>query len=71
MRRAMKAIPLRHEEVAVEVLFEDAHLLAVNKPAALLTAPKHRWMVRAHGSKLHLELQSPLETSTLDKSRST
>lgn len=46
MRMAMKAIPLAHDDFQVEILFEDEHLIVVNKPANLLTAPKHRWMVR-------------------------
>lgn len=46
MRMAMKAIPLQRDDPDVEVLFEDDHLIVVNKPANLLTAPKHRWMVR-------------------------
>ncbi len=29
------------------MLYEDEHMIAVNKPPDLLTAPKHRWMVRA------------------------
>ena len=31
----------------VSVLYEDEHMIAVNKPPDLLTAPKHRWMVRS------------------------
>ena len=34
----------------VHVLYEDEHMIAVNKPPDLLTAPKHRWMVRSTGS---------------------
>ena len=47
LRLAMKAIPLRHDDVPLDVLFEDEHLLAVNKPPGVLTAPKHRYAVRA------------------------
>ena len=46
MRMAMKDIPLAHDDPDVEVLYEDDHLIVVNKPANLLTAPKHRWEVR-------------------------
>jgi len=46
LRLAMKAIPLRHDDVPLAVLFEDEHLLAVNKPPGVLTAPKHRYAVR-------------------------
>lgn len=30
----------------VQVLYEDEDLLAVNKPINMITAPKHRWLVR-------------------------
>ncbi len=54
LRLAMKAIPLRHDDVPLNVLFEDEHLLAVNKPPGVLTAPKHRYAVRAAvASPLH------------------
>lgn len=46
LRLAMKAIPLRHDAEPLEILFEDEHLLALNKPPGVLTAPKHRYMVR-------------------------
>ena len=46
MRMAMKAIPLQYDNDDVIVLYEDDHLIVVNKPPNLLTAPKHRWMVR-------------------------
>ncbi len=46
LRLAMKAIPLRHDAEPLEVLFEDEHLLALNKPPGALTAPKHRYLVR-------------------------
>jgi 23S rRNA-/tRNA-specific pseudouridylate synthase len=46
LRLAMKAIPLRHDAEPLEVLFEDDHLLALNKPPGVLTAPKHRYMVK-------------------------
>jgi hypothetical protein len=45
LRLAMKAIPLRHDTEGLEILFEDDHLLALNKPPGVLTAPKHRYMV--------------------------
>jgi 23S rRNA-/tRNA-specific pseudouridylate synthase len=45
LRLAMKAIPLRHDAEPLEILFEDDHLLALNKPPGVLTAPKHRYMV--------------------------
>lgn len=43
LRLAMKKIPLKHDDVELEVLYEDEHLLAVNKVAGVLTAPKHRF----------------------------
>ena len=49
MRMAMKAIPLQYDNDDVIVLYEDDHLIVVNKPPNLLTAPKHRWMVRTQG----------------------
>ncbi len=45
LRLAMKAIPLRHDTQPLDILFEDDHLIAVNKPPGLLTAPKHRYIV--------------------------
>lgn len=46
LRLAMKAIPLRHDAEPLDILFEDEHLIAFNKPPGVLTAPKHRYMVR-------------------------
>lgn len=39
----MRAVPLPGDPIPVDVLYEDEHLLAVNKPAGLITAPKHRF----------------------------
>lgn len=35
-----------HLGSCVQVIYEDEHLLAVNKPEGIITAPKHRFMVR-------------------------
>lgn len=41
---AMRAVPLAADtEHAVEVLYEDSDLLAVNKPPGVISAPKHRY----------------------------
>lgn len=41
---AMRAVPLAADPHPVEVLYEDADLLAVNKPPGVITAPKHRYV---------------------------
>lgn len=43
MRLAMKKVPLIIDEAPLEILYEDEHLLAVNKVPGVLTAPKHRF----------------------------
>mmetsp|Transcript_20190 Transcript_20190/g.60902 ORF Transcript_20190/g.60902 Transcript_20190/m.60902 type:complete len:541 (-) Transcript_20190:7-1629(-) len=43
LRLAMKDIPLVHEEIPLEILYEDEHLLALNKPPGVLTTPNHRY----------------------------
>lgn len=43
LKLAMRAVPLAADDEPVEVLFEDAHLIAFAKPAGLITAPKHRY----------------------------
>lgn len=45
LRLAMKAIPLRHDVRSLDIVFEDDHIIAVNKPPGVLTAPKHRYIV--------------------------
>lgn len=45
LRLAMKDIPLVHEEIPLEILYEDEHLLALNKPPGVLTTPNHRYAV--------------------------
>jgi hypothetical protein len=42
LRAAMKAVPLAADYEPVEFCYEDGDLLAVNKPAGVITAPKHR-----------------------------
>ena len=41
---AMRAVPLAADNVPVEVIYEDDDLLAVNKVAGVITAPKHRYV---------------------------
>ncbi|PRW45465.1 pseudouridine synthase [Chlorella sorokiniana] len=43
LRVAMKSTPLAADYHPVEVLWEDEDLIAVNKPAGVITAPKHRY----------------------------
>lgn len=48
LRLAMKSIPLKHDEAELKILYEDEHLLAVNKTPGVLTAPKHRFVVGSY-----------------------
>lgn len=41
----MRAVPLVADDVPVDVVYEDQHLVAVNKPAGVCTAPRHRFEV--------------------------
>ena len=43
---AQRAIPLVADNEHVEVIYEDADMIAVNKPAGVISAPKHRFTVR-------------------------
>ena len=42
---AQKAMPLVGDPESVEVIYEDADLIAVNKPPYVISVPKHRYMV--------------------------
>ena len=42
---AQRAIPLVADKDPVEVIYEDADIIAVNKPAGVISAPKHRFTV--------------------------
>lgn len=44
-RMAQKAMPLVGDPESVEVIFEDADVIAVNKPPYVISAPKHRYTV--------------------------
>ena len=59
LRLAMKAIPLRHDAEPLEILFEDDHLLALNKPPGVLTAPKHRYLVWSSAFRRTTKLSVP------------
>ncbi|GAX77191.1 hypothetical protein CEUSTIGMA_g4637.t1 [Chlamydomonas eustigma] len=43
LHRAMREYPMPADPEPVEVLYEDDHLLAVNKPTRLNSAPAHRY----------------------------
>ncbi|KAK9787004.1 hypothetical protein WJX73_005248 [Symbiochloris irregularis] len=43
-RQAQRNIELVADPEPVAVIYEDEHLLAVNKPEGIITAPKHRFM---------------------------
>lgn len=43
LKKAMKSIPLAADYEPIEILYEDDFILALNKPAHLITAPKHRF----------------------------
>ena len=42
---AQKGIPLVADLDHVEVIYEDDDIIAVNKPAGVISAPKHRFAV--------------------------
>ncbi len=42
---AQRAIPLVADLDPVEVIYEDEDMIAVNKPAGVISAPKHRFTV--------------------------
>lgn len=42
---AQRAIPLVADQDPVEVIYEDDDIIAVNKPAGVISAPKHRFTV--------------------------
>ena len=42
---AQKGIPLVADLDPVEVIYEDDDIIAVNKPAGIISAPKHRFKV--------------------------
>ena len=44
IKMASKEIPLARDDIPVEVLYEDASLLAVQKPPFVTTSPKHRFL---------------------------
>lgn len=44
LRSAMRAVPLPADPEPIDVIYEDADFIAVNKPPRLITAPKHRYV---------------------------
>ena len=44
-KMAQRAIPLVADLDPVEVIYEDEDIIAVNKPAGVISAPKHRYTV--------------------------
>jgi hypothetical protein len=46
LRQAMRSVPLVADDIPIDVLYEDNDFVAVNKPPGVLTAPKHRYIVR-------------------------
>ena len=44
LRFAMRTVPMPADDDPVDVLFEDEAIIAVDKPAGVITAPKHRYM---------------------------
>lgn len=41
-RMARKSVPIFADHTPIEVLFEDDHIIAVNKPAGITSTPAHR-----------------------------
>jgi len=44
VKAAMRAVPMPADPDPVDVVFEDDDVIAVNKPAGVITAPKHRYI---------------------------
>lgn len=44
-KMAQRAIPLVADLDPIEVIYEDEDIIAVNKPAGVISAPKHRFTV--------------------------
>lgn len=44
VKAAMRAVPMPADPDPVDVIFEDDDVVAVNKPAGIITAPKHRYV---------------------------
>ena len=51
-KMAQRAIPLVADNDPVEVIYEDDDIIAVNKPAGVISAPKHRFTVSSSSSCL-------------------
>ena len=51
-KMAQRAIPLVADSDPVEVIYEDDDIIAVNKPAGVISAPKHRFTVSSSSSCL-------------------
>eukprot|EP00798_Chlamydomonas_sp_ICE-L_P029221 gene29221-5725_t len=70
--RAMRAYPMVADDVGVEVLFEDEHLIAVNKPFGVQSAPVHRFRGGSMVNRLihYLGGKEPLVIHRLDRDTS-
>lgn len=53
-KMAQKAIPLVADSDPVEVIYEDDDIIAVNKPAGVISAPKHRFTVSSSQSFMQI-----------------
>lgn len=51
-KMAQRAIPLVADNDPVEVIYEDDDIIAVNKPAGVISAPKHRFTVSSSSTCL-------------------
>ncbi|KAI8101555.1 hypothetical protein M9435_001659 [Picochlorum sp. BPE23] len=43
LKSAMKAIPLAADYDPIDVIYDDEHIIGLNKPPFVITAPKHRY----------------------------
>jgi hypothetical protein len=66
LRFAMRAVPLPADTDPVEVIYEDDMLIAVNKPAGVITAPKHRYVGGSIVNRLKGHMQG-LEPAVLHR----
>lgn len=44
LKSAMKAIPLAADYDPIDVIYDDEHIIGLNKPPFVITAPKHRYI---------------------------
>lgn len=43
LKEALRRVPIAEDRAAVDVLYEDEHVIAVNKPPRVRSTPRHRF----------------------------